>query len=168
MLKQFAYKQFGFISFKNNETIEEQLTPLSEYIKVLFLKAGGKITIDFKQHKTGTDTLYFINKSQVYKLTDVTQPEGILLYYNRDFYCVEIHDHEVSCDGILYNNVYETPVIALTKTEPASIQTILSDIKYESSHKRYHSSYKSFNFAKPFHSISNTPIIIEGVLNYIY
>jgi AraC-like DNA-binding protein len=135
MLKQFAYKQFGFISFKNDETILEQLSQLSDFIKVLFLKAGGKIIIDFKQHKTDTDTLYFINKSQVYKLTDADKAEGVLLYYNRDFYCVEIHDNEVSCDGILYNNVYEIPAIALSKTASGTIQKILDDIKYENNNE---------------------------------
>jgi AraC-like DNA-binding protein len=135
MLKQFAYKQFGLISFKNDETILEQLSQLTDFIKVLFLKAGGNIIIDFKQHKTDTDTLYFINKSQVYKLTDADKAEGVLLYYNRDFYCVEIHDNEVSCDGILYNNVYEIPAIALSKTESGTIQNILDDIKYETNNE---------------------------------
>jgi len=131
MLKQFSYKQFGIISFKNDETIADQITPLTDFIKVLFLKAGGKIIIDFKQHRADTDTLFFINKSQVYKLTDIDKSDGVLLYYNRDFYCVEIHDREVSCDGILYNNVYEIPTIPLGKTESGIIQTILDDIKYE-------------------------------------
>lgn len=131
MLKQFAYKQFGFISFKNDETILEQLSQLTDFIKILFLKAGGQITIDFKQHKADTDTLFFINKLQVYKLTEIEKAEGVLLYYNRDFYCVEIHDAEVSCDGILYNNVYEIPAITLSKKESIIIQNILDDIKYE-------------------------------------
>ncbi|MEO5776645.1 MAG: AraC family transcriptional regulator [Flavobacterium sp.] len=131
MLKQFAYKQFGFISFKNDASIPEQLSLLTDFIKVLFLKAGGKITIDFKQHTAGSDTLFFINKSQVYKLKEIDKCEAVLLYYNRDFYCVEIHDNEVSCDGILYNNVYEIPAIALSKTESTTIQHILADIKYE-------------------------------------
>src|SRR5688500_11804379 len=100
MLKQFANKQFGFLSFKNEESIPEQLSRLTDFIKVLFLKAGGNIVIDFKNHKTTSDTLFFINKSQVYKLSDTGKCEGIILYYNRDFYCVEIHDNEVSCDGI--------------------------------------------------------------------
>ncbi|MEP6556417.1 MAG: helix-turn-helix transcriptional regulator, partial [Ferruginibacter sp.] len=94
-------------------------------------KAGGKITIDFKQHKADTDTLFFINKSQVYKFTEIDKCEGVLLYYNRDFYCVEIHDKEVSCDGILYNNVYEMPAIALSEIESSTIQHILEDIKQE-------------------------------------
>lgn len=131
MLKQFSYKQFGIISFKNDETISDQISLLTDFIKVLFLKAGGKVIIDFKQHKADTDTLFFINKSQVYKLTDIDKSDGVLLYYNRDFYCVEIHDNEVSCDGILYNNVYEIPAIALNKTESGTIQDILDDIKYE-------------------------------------
>lgn len=131
MLKQFSYKQFGIISFKNDETISEQISHLTDFIKVLFLKAGGKVIIDFKHHKAGTDTLFFINKSQVYKLTDIDKSDGVLLYYNRDFYCVEIHDTEVSCDGILYNNVYEIPIIPLSKTESGIIQNILEDIKFE-------------------------------------
>ena len=135
MLKQFAYKQFGFISFKNDETVSEQLSQLSDFIKVLFLKAGGNIIIDFKQHKTDADTLFFINKQQVYKLTDIGRSEGILLFYNRDFYCVEIHDHEVSCDGILYNNVYEIPAIQLSKTESGIMQNIFDDIKYETANE---------------------------------
>lgn len=135
MLKQFAYKQFGFISFKNDETVSEQLSQLSDFIKILFLKAGGTIIIDFKQHKTDADTLFFINKQQVYKLTDIGKSEGILLFYNRDFYCVEIHDHEVSCDGILYNNVYEIPAIQLSKTESGIMQNIFDDIKYETANE---------------------------------
>ena len=131
MLKQFAYRQFGFISFKNDETITEQLSQLTDFIKVLFLKAGSSIIIDFKNHRTDTDTLFFINKSQVYRLPDNGNSEGTMLYYNRDFYCVEIHDNEVSCDGILYNNVYEIPAIQLSDAESDIMQKILDEIKYE-------------------------------------
>lgn len=131
MFKQFAYKQFGFIRFKNDETILEQISQLSDFIKILFLKAGSNIIIDFKHHKADSGTLFFINTWQIYKLTDISNSEGTLLFYNRDFYCVEIHDKEVSCDGILYNNVYEIPVIPLSKTESIAIQNILDNIKFE-------------------------------------
>jgi AraC-like DNA-binding protein len=135
MLKQFAYKQFGFISFKNDEDIFETLSQLTDFIKILFLKSGSNIVIDFKNHKTTSDTLFFINKSQVYKLSDIDKSEGIMLYYNRDFYCVEIHDNEVSCDGILYNNVYEIPAIQLSKAESDTVQKIFDEIKYETNNE---------------------------------
>lgn len=38
--------------------------------------------------------------------------------FNKDFYCVEIHDQEVACDGILYNNVFEIPSINLNLQAP--------------------------------------------------
>jgi AraC-like DNA-binding protein len=135
MLKQFAYKQFGFTSFKNEDPLLEQLSRLTDFIKVLFLKAGSNIVIDFKNHKTTSDTLFFINKSQVYKISDIGKSEGIILYYNRDFYCVEIHDSEVSCDGILYNNVYEIPAIQLSKPESDTVQKIFDEINYETNNE---------------------------------
>ncbi len=86
MLKQFAYKQFGFLAFKDDEAIHEHIAQLTEFIKIFFLKAGGKITIDFKQHTAKTDMLFFVNKSQVYKLADTGKPEGSLLYSIRTYY----------------------------------------------------------------------------------
>ncbi|AZA76225.1 helix-turn-helix domain-containing protein [Chryseobacterium sp. G0186] len=60
--------------------------------------------------------------------------EGILLYYSRDFYCVEINDSEVACHGILYNNVYEIPSITLNKEESFAIQSIFHNIQFETEH----------------------------------
>jgi hypothetical protein len=131
MLKQFAYKQFGYLHFKHDKTSIEQIHALTDFIKILFLKAGSTIIIDFKHHTAETDTLFFINKSQVYKLMNVGLADGQLLYYNCDFYCVEIHDREVSCDGILDNNVYEIPAILLSELESNSIKNIFDEIRYE-------------------------------------
>jgi AraC-like DNA-binding protein len=58
-----------------------------------------------------------------------------MLYYNQDFYCVEIHDNEVSCDGILYNNVYEIPAIQLSQIESDTVQKIVDEIKYETNNE---------------------------------
>ena len=54
-----------------------------------------------------------------------------MLYYSRDFYCVEINDPEVACHGILYNNVYEIPSIDLDDEESSSIQSIFNNIQFE-------------------------------------
>lgn len=48
--------------------------------------------------------------------------------FNKDFYCVEIHDQEVACDGILYNNVFEIPSINLNQEQSADIQRIIGEI----------------------------------------
>jgi AraC-like DNA-binding protein len=54
-----------------------------------------------------------------------------MIYYNRDFYCVEIHDKEVACDGILFHNVYEIPVISMKAQVSAAMQNTLQEMKTE-------------------------------------
>ncbi len=56
---------------------------------------------------------------------------GHLVHFNRDFYCIEIHDQEVACDGILYNNVFEVPFIGLNDNQSLEIQTILQEVQSE-------------------------------------
>lgn len=54
-----------------------------------------------------------------------------MIYYNRDFYCVQIHDAEVACDGILFNNLSNIPVIGLSATDKIMITYIFKAIEEE-------------------------------------
>ncbi|MEO6547986.1 MAG: hypothetical protein ABIN94_08290 [Ferruginibacter sp.] len=65
MLKQFEYKQFGFISFKNDETILEQLSQLTNFIIILF--AAEKVSNFFHYDK-------FEDKSNLRTLNDCHEP----------------------------------------------------------------------------------------------
>lgn len=131
MNNRFSHKKMGFINFRNDDSIEEHLSLLKGYMKILYLKSKGSVQIDFKMHTVESDTLFFINHSQIFSLIDAEQVEGTLLYYTRDFYCVEINDSEVACHGILYNNVYEIPSITLSESESVSIGNIFNEISYE-------------------------------------
>ena len=74
-----------------------------------------------------SDTLLFINPKVIVKPCETV--DGQLIYFNRDFYCIEIHDQEVACDGILYNNVFEIPFVNLDETQSEDIQKIIQEIK---------------------------------------
>ena len=132
LFRQFSYKKFGILPFDSSEAGEVNQAIYHSYIKIIFLKKGSNIIIDFNNYRLGADALFFINVNQWYKLEIQERPgSGSLIYYNRDFYCVEIHDREVSCDGILYNNVYEIPVVYLSKEQSNTVQEILHEIKAE-------------------------------------
>jgi hypothetical protein len=75
------------------------------------------------------DALFFINACQYYRFDNSCQ--GNLLYYNRDFYCMEIHDKEVACDGILFHNVYEIPVIFMTEEISVEMEGLIKARKDE-------------------------------------
>lgn len=129
--QQFNYKKFGYLPFEGLEAAEANLAVYHPYIKILFLKKGNSITIDFDYYELDRDALFFINVNQWHELTAKAGSSGSLIYYNRDFYCVEIHDREVSCDGILYNNIYEIPVVYLSEAQSSYIQGILKEIREE-------------------------------------
>ena len=132
LFRQFTYKKFGILPFDVSAAAEVNQAVYHPYIKIIFLKKGNSITIDFNNYRLDGDALFFINVNQWYKLElQERTGSGSLIFYNRDFYCVEIHDREVSCDGILYNNIYEIPVVYLSKDQSNTVQEILKEIKAE-------------------------------------
>ncbi|TWV99900.1 AraC family transcriptional regulator [Chitinophaga pinensis] len=127
VLKQFFSKKFGYIDF-DAETADDILyEEYNSFIKVLFMEAGSEVMVDFKEYKLEKDALFFIKDGQWYKCAG----RGTLLYYNRDFYCIQIHDAEVACDGLLYNNVYDVPVVYLDGEASRQTRHILEEIKTE-------------------------------------
>ena len=68
-----------------------------------------------------------LNKSQVLFCTPVNVVEidkeqmgTIALVFNREFYCIRDHDHEVSCYGILFYGSSQPRVISLNKKQDTS------------------------------------------------
>jgi len=130
MYRHIKYHKLGFVTFTEAEDFSGLVKELSGYMKILFLN-HGEVLIDFTRYHIDSDTLFFINHSQIFELSGELPLKGTMLYYSRDFYCVEINDSEVACHGILYNNVYEIPSIDLDDEESSSIQSIFNNIQFE-------------------------------------
>jgi AraC-like DNA-binding protein len=126
--KQFTYKKFGILSITSSVLRNDEYKKYDPFIKILLVRAGSSIQIDFKKYNLKKDALFFINVNQWYGFNKLGSDDGYLIYYNRDFYCVEIHDKEVSCDGILYNNVYEIPVVFLAKEHSNMMAGIIKEL----------------------------------------
>ena len=129
MIKEFSYKKFGKLEFSKASAQNDSLNKIYEHIKVLFIPKNAIIQVDFQEIAMKTDALLFINSHVILKPCETIG--GQLMHFNKDFYCVEIHDHEVACDGILYNNVFEIPFISLNEEQSVEIQKIISDIQSE-------------------------------------
>lgn len=128
--RQFAVKKLGYTDVDSANVEEGKLASYRDYIKIIFLKAGSHMQVDFKEYHLEQDALFFIQGGQWYQF-DEALCNGAMLYYNRDFYCVEFHDKEVACDGILFHNIYEIPVVYLDAAQSAIMQGIFAEIKAE-------------------------------------
>lgn len=127
--KQFTFKKFGYLDFAGDLSYQLSQSDYKKFIKIVFVKAGGHIIIDFEEYRLQQDAFFFINAGQYYWFDN--NCNGTMLYYNRDFYFVEVHDKEVACDGILFHNVYEIPIIVMDSITSVILQNILQETKAE-------------------------------------
>ena len=55
----------------------------------------------------------------------------IAIVFNREFYCIRDHDHEVSCNGMLFFGSSQPPVITLSEKDQHSFEAMFSIFKEE-------------------------------------
>lgn len=129
LFRQFAFKSFGYLDFDAGSAERVRQAVAGSFIQILFVEAGGRVVVDFEEYQLDQAALFFLNVGQHYAL-DATCA-GTVLYYNRDFYCVEIHDREVACDGILFHNAYEIPVVRVDAAAGPAVAALLRAIRQE-------------------------------------
>lgn len=132
ILKLFGNKKVGYLDFDTAIPFDSVPLPCHKsgdcYI-ILYVQKGGNVISDFVEYKIEQDTLFFFNIGQQIRMGNTTK--GALIYFNPEFYCIAFHDKELTCDGILFNNVFETPYITLTDDENSSFSRIGEEIKQE-------------------------------------
>lgn len=138
ILKSFGNKKIGYIHFDTTISFDSLSLPCQKskdcYI-MLHAKSASTITTDFVTYKTQKDTLFFFNVGQQFQIGD--NSIGELIYFNPEFYCIAFHDKELTCDGILFNNVFEAPYITLTNDENNSFNRIINELKQQLHKKDY-------------------------------
>lgn len=105
----------GYLQFNSNAALQ---AINKEFFKIIYLKKNAKVVVDFAEIECKSNMLFFINGNRFFKIIDGNSfVKGLMLHYDADFYCVKIHDKEVSCDGILFNNVFEISYIPLSEAD---------------------------------------------------
>ncbi|MEO0469821.1 MAG: AraC family transcriptional regulator [Bacteroidota bacterium] len=61
----------------------------------------------------------------------VGSPPLTAFSFNREFYCIIDHDHEVSCNGIIFLGTQEAPIVSLDATEQHKFELLLEVFKDE-------------------------------------
>lgn len=125
------HKKLGLISFDSSSLDLVNGETFRHYIKVLLIPAGYALTVDFTAYETQNPTLLFINTNQYLDIQSANENKAFLIHYNRDFYCIQIHDEEVACDGLLFNNIFENPTVELQGDELQTISQLFAQISDE-------------------------------------
>lgn len=124
-------KTLGLLHVSQEQTDAINGPPYKEYIKILYLPAGYKLRVDFACYDTQQPTLFFISPNQYLELEATGEEGGYFIFYNRDFYCIQIHDQEVACDGLLFNNIRNIPKVGLSEAENTFLAGLFKEMIQE-------------------------------------
>lgn len=104
----------------------------NNYFSLIWVTKGqGKVKADFAEHHFQENSLLAFSPFQPYMLCVNEAIQGIAIHFHPDFYCIHMHQKEVSCNGVLFNNVYQPPFTLITEEAAVTFKMVLDQMKTE-------------------------------------
>lgn len=88
------------------------------------------VEVNFIPINLPSHSIFSLSPGQKIFITD-TENDFLVIQFNREFYCIQDHDHEVSCNGILFNGALLAPVLILNEVEQRSFGILLEVLTEE-------------------------------------
>ena len=105
---------------------------LVDFYTIIFIQEGaGHFHSDGVVYSYQGPSIFFATPFQKIKLTGKKNSLISLMQFHGDFYCIEFHKADVACNGLLFNNVFLSPLVSLSKIELKKIVTIWKEITSE-------------------------------------
>ncbi len=125
-----ALKLFSFTDLSHFDHVQRH-----NYYSLLWIKKGtGKVKADFAEYPWKSGCLLAFSPYQPFMLLTNTEIEGMALNFHPDFFCIHKHHEAVACNGVLFNNIYESPVLKLDDEISAKFQNIVEQMREEMLH----------------------------------
>ncbi len=127
---KYSYKDIFSVSkvaFDKACTIEH-IQQQNEYAIYWIQEGKGTYNIDFRGYTFKDNVLFFLSPGQVFTVDNELIKIAYKLSFKRDFYCIQTHDSEVACNGVLFNNIYETPFVKPCKKDTQKLDFILESL----------------------------------------
>jgi len=139
MLNQSAFTlvnpQNGNLGFKLEEFEDhsrfDHIQRHNYFSLVWIMEGSGELKADFSEYKFFRNSLLAFSPYQPFMITKAKGIKGIAIHFHSDFFCILKHHQEVSCNGILFNNIYNPPITAIDSNSEATLKMVLGQIKTE-------------------------------------
>src|SRR5678809_516776 len=112
-------KQNGNLAFKifpfNDNSYFDHLQR-NNYYALIWVKEGeGILKTDFSEYSFKPGSLFSFVPYQPF-LFSSGLIKGIAIYFHSEFFCIHKHQTEVTCNGVLFNNIYQQPFFLVNET----------------------------------------------------
>jgi AraC family transcriptional activator of pobA len=130
MNPQSKHVQFKWYAFEDGEAFRE-VSRFNCFTVLLVLEGQGSVVADVSTFPFFDHSLLCFSLYQPFRIRPDGVFRGIMVNFHPEFFCLHKHRHEVSCNGVLFNNIYESPVLALSEAEFASLHLLFRGIEEE-------------------------------------
>jgi AraC family transcriptional regulator, transcriptional activator of pobA len=131
-------KQNGNLAFRLLEFTDDSnfnhIQRLNYYSVIWIKKGAGKLKANFAEYDFSENSLFAFSPYQPFMLTADGHVEGVSLSFHPDFYCIHHHLEEVSCRGVMFNNIYQKPFVMLDDKAKSTLAMLVAQIEAEMKH----------------------------------
>jgi AraC family transcriptional regulator, transcriptional activator of pobA len=127
--------QNGNLAFKvykfGSEGHFDHIQRLNYYSLIWIRRGHGTLKADFSEYDFSANTLLAFSPYQPFMLHSAADTEGVALHFHPDFFCIHKHDRDVSCNGVLFNNIYNPPFVQVNEAAERTFEMVLAQMTIE-------------------------------------
>jgi len=123
---------FKLFSFEDNSYFDH-LQRNNHYSLIWVREGKGKLKTDFSEWNFEQNSLFSFTPYQPFMFSS-NLVKGITIYFHSDFFCIHKHQTEVTCNGVLFNNIYQQPFFLVNEKLQSTFETTVDQIKTEMQH----------------------------------
>jgi len=102
------------------------------YFSLIWVMEGsGELKADFSEYRFDKNSLLAFSPYQPFMITKAKNIKGAAIHFHSEFFCILKHHKEVSCNGILFNNIYNPPITRIDASSEVTLKMVLEQIKTE-------------------------------------
>ncbi|MEL6561441.1 MAG: helix-turn-helix domain-containing protein [Bacteroidota bacterium] len=122
-----ALKLFFFDNYHGFDHIQR----LNYYSMIWVVDGSGIVRSDFSEYGFQSNSLMAFTPYQPFMISGDQPVKGVVLNFHPDFFCIHHHHESVACNGILFNNIYSSPIVKLNEKAKEQLERLLFQIKEE-------------------------------------
>ncbi|MCK9404427.1 MAG: AraC family transcriptional regulator [Chitinophagaceae bacterium] len=122
-----AFKLFSF----GDDSYFNQLQRKNYYSLIWITEGKGKVKADFSEYDFEQKTLFAFSPYQPFMLSAEKSLTGTAIQFHPDFYCIHMHQKEVACNGVLFNNIYQPPFTFIDDISSSTLNLLTGQMKTE-------------------------------------
>jgi YesN/AraC family two-component response regulator len=127
--KQTGNLAFKLFSFEDNSYFDH-LQRNNYYSLIWVMEGSGILKTDFSEFNFDDNSLFSFTPYQPFMFSS-NLIKGIAIYFHADFFCIHKHETEVTCNGVIFNNIYQMPFIKVDESLQNTLSKLIEQIKSE-------------------------------------